>query len=552
MRIGNDEKARAGLIAGMGKLADAVRVTLGPKGRNVAMQDKANIRGSEYSDAQAADAPILVTNDGVTIAKGIVLADPVQELGVRLVREAAIRANDEAGDGTTTTIILAHAMLEKAFRLVAAGADPLALRKGLLAAGDAALKGLRSCARPVNSEQEIAHVASISCQDEAIGGLIAKALVAVGKEGVVNVDDSRRMDTTLDIAKGIVFDRGLISPYLATDSSHQVAELEDAYILLTDKKITSQQDIIPALMCAAEDGKDCLVVCDGIEGEALALVINNNRQGDMNVACVLAPEYGEGRRWRMEDIAIQTGGMFVSEEMGLSIRDVDRAMLGSAKSICVDGKRTTISDAGGDPKAIAERIEQLRYYAENTEYEFNRKRHAERLAKFVSGVATISVGGLTEAEQRERRLRVEDAVNASRAAVEEGVVAGGGRALLDAAAEIEGLLATLGGDELAGAKIVADACEMPIYQIAKNAGKSGEEVLIRVKGQPAGFGYDAASDSYVDMLDAGIADPVRVTRSALEAALSVAGTVLLTDVTITDDWVSSPTIMDAIIGGGRR
>ncbi len=540
------------MLAGVNTLADAVKVTLGPKGRNVAMQEKANIRGSEYSDVQSPTAPILVTNDGVTIAKSIVLADPMQELGVKLVREAAVKANDVAGDGTTTAIVLARAMLDGAFRAVAAGANPLELKKGLLAAGDAVMEFLRESAVPVTTEDEIAHVAAISCQDEDLGRMVAQALVAVGDEGVVNVDDSQRTETTLDIAKGIVFDHGLLSPYLATDTASGVAELEDAYILLCDKSFSNPQDLIPALMCAAEDGHDCLVVCDGLEGEALALVVNNNRQGGMRVACVLAPEFGEGRRWRMEDLAVQTGGMFITEEAGLSVRDVTRDMLGFAKGVRADAKRTTISGGGGDPQAIEERIRQLRYYAENTEYEFNRKRHAERLAKFVSGVATIKVGGITEAEQRERKLRVEDAVNAARAAMEEGVVAGGGTALLDAARQLDDSLGKLSGDELTGARVLTEACEVPLWQIAQNAGKKGDAVLAKVSSMEPGYGYDAAKDHYVDMIGAGIADPLRVTRSALEAALSVVGTALLTEAGITQDWVTPPSIMDSITGRNAR
>ena len=544
------EEARGELLAGVDRLADAARVTLGPAGRNVAMPNKANLRDADYSDKAAPEAPVLVTNDGVTIARSIVFDDPLQNMGAQLVKEAAIKANEVAGDGTTTAIVLVQDVLRSAYRQVAAGADPLALRRGALVAGDAVLAALREAAVPVNTQEDLSRIAAISCQDEALGALVGEALFRVGLEGVVNVDDSQRMDTTLDVAEGIVFDRGLISPYMATDSTGMVADLEDPYILLTDKKLTSQQDLIPALICAAEDGRDALVICDGIEGEALALVLENKRHGDMNVACVLAPEYGEGRRWRMEDMAIQTGGLYMTEEAGLSLRDVTRDMLGEAERVHVDGRRTTIQGGKGDPDLVKARVDQLRYYAENTEYEFNRKRHAERLAKFVSGVATIKVGGVTGAEQRERKMRIDDAVHAARAAFEEGMVAGGGVALLDATRDLAGMPDGLVGDEAVGARIVLDACAAPMRQIAENAGKGGPAVLARVAEMPAGTGYDAAHDRYVDMLGAGIADPLRVTRSALEAALSVAGTVLLNEAAVTNDKAHSLTVAESLAKGG--
>ena len=534
MAVVYGDNSRTALMEGVDKLADAVRVTLGPRGRNVAMPQKANLYGADYSDSTTSDAPVLITNDGVTIARSIVLPDAAQNMGAQLCKEAAIKANDVAGDGTTTAVVITQALLQGAFRAIAAGADPLALRRGVQIVGDAVNEQLRAASVPVNTREDIAHVATVSCQDEQLGALVADALDAVGLEGVVSVDDSQRLDTTLDVQEGIVFDRGLASPHMATDIATGTAVLENPYILLTDKKITSQQDLIPALICAAEDGRDCLIVSDGVEGEALALVLTNNRKGDMNVACVLAPEYGEGRRWRMDDMAVQTGGAYITTEAGMSLRDVTRDMLGEAERITVTSKRTSIVGAKGDPQAIADRIAQLRHYAANTDYEFNRKRHEERLAKFVSGVATIRVGGSTEIEQWERKMRVEDAVNAARAAREEGVIAGGGTALFDAAIQLAKLPDDLAGDERFGAEIALVACKAPARQIADNAGAEGTAILARMAELPRGTGYNAAIGRFSDMLEAGIVDPLRVTRSALDAAFSVAGTTLLTEVGIVE------------------
>lgn len=544
--------ARGTLLAGVDRLANAVRVTLGPRGRNVSMYQKANLHGAEYSDRATAGAHVLMTNDGVTIAKSIVLADPIENMGAQLVRVAAEKANESAGDGTTTAIVLAQAMLQGAFRAIASGADPLALRRGVKEVGDAALRELLDLAAPVDTEEALTHVATISCQDEELGAMVGKALHTVGLEGVVNVDDSRRVATELDIAQGAVFDRGLTIPYLATDQARGIAELDHPYILLTDKKLSNAQDLIPAMICAAEDGRDFLLVSDGVEGDALTLLIENKRQGDMGVACVVAPEYGEGRRWRMDDLAVQTGGMFVTEEGGLSLRDVTREMLGSAERVVVDRKRTTILGGEGDPEAIAERVKQLRYYAENTSYEFNRKRHAERLAKFVSGVATIRVGGVTEAEQWERKMRVEDAVHAARAAFEQGVVAGGGVALFDVAAKLDAVAEGLEGDERTGARIALDALRRPLWQIAQNAGQSGSVVLARMAELDGGMGYDAARDSYVDMVAEGIIDPVSVTRTALEAAVSVAGTALTSEAVVTSVHGETRNLAEAFGTGGSR
>ena len=530
MAIIHGDDIRNRMMEGVNLLADTVKVTLGPKGRNVAMPQKASLYGADYSDDAAADAPVLVTNDGVTIAKSITLPDPVQNMGAQLCKEAAIVANDEAGDGTTTAILLTQALLQHAFRNVTAGADPLAIRRGIQAANEALVAALRTSAVPVETREDLTRVATVSCQDETLGALVGEALDRVGRDGVVNVDDSRRIETTLSVDEGIVFDRGLISPYLVTDATKMTAELENPYILITDKKFDNAQDLIPALIIAAEDGRDCLVICDGLEGPALSLVLRNKLEGDMKVACVLGPGYGEGRRWRMDDLAVQTGGMYISEEMGLFVRDVTREMLGQAERARITMKRTVVEGGKGDPVAVSNREKQLRHYVENTEYEFNRKRHQERLAAFVSGIATIAVGGATESEQWERKMRVEDAVAATRAAHEEGMVAGGGMALLRASVALDELVDTLEGDERLGVQIAQRACTAPAARIAENAGKEGSAVLARLVELDSGTGYDAARNRYVDMFEAGIVDPLRVVRTAVNAAFSVAATTLLAEV----------------------
>ncbi|MBQ6455179.1 MAG: molecular chaperone GroEL [Eggerthellaceae bacterium] len=529
MAIVRGDEIRTQMMEGVNLLADAVKVTLGPKGRNVALPQKASLYGADYTDAAAPDAPVLVTNDGVTIAKSITLPDAAQNMGAQLCKEAAIVANDEAGDGTTTAIVLTQALLQDAFRNVAAGADPLAIRRGVQAAGETLVEALRAAAVPVETREDLSRVATVSCQDATLGALVGEAMDRVGREGVVNVDDSRRLETTLTVDEGIVFDRGLISPYLATDTTHMSCELENPYILITDKKFENAQDLIPALILAAEDERDCLVICDGLENTALALVLRNRREGNLKVACVLGPGYGEGRRWRMDDLAVQTGATYISEEMGLSVRDVTREMLGQADRARITMKRTVIEGGKGDSAAVADREAQLRHYAENTEYEFNRKRHQERLAAFVSGIATIAVGGVTEAEQWERKMRVEDAVAATRAAHEEGMVAGGGMALLNASSALEELAKKREGDERLGVQITARACTAPAAQIAENAGKKGAVVLARLAELPDGIGYDAVLDRYVDMFEVGIVDPLSVVRTAVEAAFSVASTALLTE-----------------------
>lgn len=524
--ICHGDDARSTLMDGVNALADAVKVTLGPAGRYVALPEKANLRDADYSDPAAPDAPVLVTNDGVTVARSIVLPDPGREMGVRLVREAATKANEEAGDGTTTTIVLVQALLKQAERNTAAGADPIALQRGVERAGAWVAEALRQAAVPATSQADLAQVATVSCKDEKIGALVGEAYQQVGREGVVAVDDSRRAETMLDVTSGICIERGLISPHLATDGTGLNAELDNPYILLTDATVERGQDLIPALICAAEDGRDMLIVCDGIEDNALALLMENKRQGDMNVAVVLAPAYGEGRRWRMEDLAVQTGGAYITKELGFSLRDVTREELGGADKVLVQAKRTTIFGGHGDPAAIAKRESELRYLAANTSYEFNRQRHAERLAGFVSGVATIRVGGATEAEQRQRKLQVEDAVNAARAALEGGVVPGGGAALVHAAALCSKRAEALAGDEQAGALLALDACAEPLRQIVRNAGGNASLVVERVRELEPTWGYNAFTNSYEDLLASGVVDPLKVVLTSLETAFSLAGTVL--------------------------
>ena len=534
MDIKYNEAVRRGMLAGIDKLADTVKVTLGPRGRNVAMHQKADRQGADYSDRAAAGSPILVTNDGVTIARSIVLADPVENMGAQLIKEVALKTNDGAGDGTTTAIVLAQCLLHEAFRNAAAGADLMALRRGIQSGAAAASAALADMARPVSAREDMARVAAISCADETLGDMIGEALDRVGPEGVVTVENGQRLETALNILEGIVFERGFVSPLMATDEMKTAAELDDPYILLCDKKFTDAQDLIPALMCAAEDDRPILIISDGVEGEALALIHTNKVEGDMDIVCVPAPLYGEGRRWRMEDMAVQTGGVYVTAELGQDVRKVTRDMLGTAKHVKVTRQQTVITGPGGDPAAIEKRVQELRWLVEHTDYEFDRQRHRERLAAFVSGVVRIDVGGRTEPEIWERKMRVEDAVNAARAAREEGVVPGGGIALLNAAPALVALAETLEGDERTGVMALRRAIEAPVRQIAVNAGLDGGAVAARLLREKPGTGYDADGDRYVDMMEAGVIDPVKVTRLALECAVSLTATLLAAEAGVTD------------------
>ena len=526
MELRFSSAARSALMSGIDKLTNAVKGTLGPRGRNVAIYQKQNVRGADFSDRKSAGAHVLITNDGVTVAKSIVLPDPQENMGAQLLKEVAIKTNEGAGDGTTTAAVLCQAMLQASFKNLEAGAEPMALRRGMKRAGESVLDTLRAAARPIATEAEIARVAAISSQEELLGELIGKALYTVGAEGVISVDESQRGETKLEIQEGIVFDRGLSAMEMATDEKGTMAELYDPYILLCDAKISNPHDLLPFLILAAEAGHSCLVISDGVEGEALGLVLENKRNGDIDIVCVNAPEYGEGRRWRMEDLAVQTGGTVITRDMGMNIRDITEDMVGHAGYVKVTRQHTVISEPGGDPAVVAARVAELRHLSANTDYEFNRQRYQERLAKFVSGVAKLEVGGRTEPEIWERKMRAEDAVNAARAAYAEGVLPGGGVALLNTVEKLRFLSSVLEGDERTGVQIVAEAVQAPARQILLNAGLDGVCITEKLLDLPAGTGFDMDSGEYVDMVEKGIIDPLRVTRLAFENALSVAVTVI--------------------------
>ena len=528
------EDIRQRMMSGIDKLADAVKATLGPKGRNATMHQKAGLRGADYSDTAMADAKVLVTNDGVTIARAFVLEDPAQNMGVELMKSVAIKTNDTAGDGTTTATILAQAILQEGFKNVAAGADPIQLQKGILKAADCAVEALHENAIEISTKEDLSNVAAISCEDKELGALVGEALDRVGMEGVIKVDETGKYVTTLDIQEGIVFERGFISPYMCTDKNQTVCELKDAYILMTDKEVTNPQDLVPALMLAAEDGKSFLLICNGLEAEALTLINNPLHELELDMCAIVAPNYGEGREWRMEDLAVQTGGTHISDKFGLDIRKVTREQLGTAADIRITKMQTVITGAGGDPESVEKRTQELRYLVEHTDYEFNKQRYEERLAKFVSGVAVIDVGGQTQTELWERKMRIEDAVNAARASLEEGIVAGGGIAYLDVLDTVSAFADTLDGDERTGAKVLLEALKAPARQIALNAGLDGPAVLAHLAEQPKGTGYDVDTDTYVDMVASGIIDPVKVSRLALESASSVASTLLTTEAGLAD------------------
>ena len=532
--ISYGEQAQAGILSGIDAVADAVRVTLGPRGRNVLMYQKANVRDSQYSDRAQAGAPVLSTNDGATIAKSIVLADGQANMGAQLVVEAASKTDEEVGDGTSTAIVLAQALLHEAFKNVAAGADPLALKRGLKAAGGAVLAQLEGQAHPVQTEEELAFVAQTSCQDPELARLVAHAMHTVGLEGVLTVDEGQRPETTLRVDEGIVFDRGYLSPVMCTDDKKTVAELRDCYILLCDKKFTDPQELLDILIAVAEAGCSCLIVCDGIEGAAMGFIAQNALQGDMDIVAVEQPLYGDGRRWRMEDLAVQTGGTFISEEMGYSVRDATLDMLGFAEYVKVTKKQTIITGAAGDPELVQTRVQELRKLVEITDYEFNKQRYKERLACFVSGVAKIEVGGVSELEMWERKMRVEDAVRATRAAFEGGALAGGGTALVHAAGAATACAQGLVGDERTGAEIVARACLAPAAQIAQNAGENGRLMVQRMAGEPEDVGYNAATGALEDLFAAGVVDSLAVTTAAFECALSTSASVLTSAASVVD------------------
>ena len=508
--------ARNALLAGVNKLADTVKITLGPKGRNVVLDKK-------YG------AP-LITNDGVTIAKEIELEDPAENMGAQLVKEVATKTNDAAGDGTTTASLLAQAFIREGMKNVAAGANPMVLRRGIAKAVDRAVETLKANSKKVNGTEDIARVGTISAGDEIIGKLIADAMEKVTADGVITVEESKSAETGSEVVEGMQFDRGYISPYMVTDTDKMEAVIDDAYVLITDKKISNIQEVLPLLEQIVQAGKKLVIIAEDVEGEALSTLIINKLRGTFTCVAVKAPGFGDRRKDMLRDIAILTGGEVITSELGLELKDTTIAQLGRARQIKINKDNTTIVDGAGDPTEIKNRVSQIRAAIETTTSEFDREKLQERLAKLAGGVAVIKVGAATEVEMKEKKLRIEDALNATKAAVEEGIVSGGGVAFLNCIKSVEALCATLEGDELTGAKIVAKALEEPARQIAAYAGLQGAVVIHKIKNEnKTGFGFDAATEKYVDMFEAGIIDPTKVSRSALQNAASVASTVLTTE-----------------------
>lgn len=508
-------EAREALECGVNKLADTVRVTLGPKGRNVVL-DK------QYG------AP-LITNDGVTIAKEIELEDAFENMGAQLIREVASKTNDVAGDGTTTATVLAQAMVNEGMKNLAAGANPIVLRKGMKKATDMAVDAIKEMSQKVSGKEQIAKVAAVSSGDENVGVMIADAMERVSQDGVITIEESKTMQTELDLVEGMQFDRGYISAYMATDMEKMEAVLDDPCILITDKKISNIQEILPLLEQIVQAGRKLLIIAEDIEGEALTTLIVNKLRGTFQVVGVKAPGYGDRRKEMLKDIAILTGGQVISEELGLELKDATMDMLGHAKSVKVQKENTIIVDGLGDKKEIADRVNQIKAMIEETKSEFDKEKLQERLAKLAGGVAVIRVGAATETEMKEAKLRMEDALNATKAAVEEGIIAGGGSAYVHASKKVAELVADLEGDEKTGAKIVLKALESPLYRIAANAGLEGSVIVNKVKESEVGVGFDAYKEEYVNMVEAGILDPAKVTRSALQNATSVASTLLTTE-----------------------
>ena len=508
-------EARSALGAGVDKLANTVRVTLGPEGRNVVLD-------------KSFGAP-LITNDGVTIAKEIELEDAFENMGAQLVKEVATKTNDVAGDGTTTATVLTQAMVQEGMKNLEAGANPIVLRRGMKKATDTAVEALKAMSEKVNGKDQIAKVAAISAGDEEVGNLVADAMEKVTNDGVITIEESKTMQTELDLVEGMQFDRGYVSAYMCTDMDKMEAALDDPYILITDKKISNIQEILPLLEQVVQSGARLLIIAEDIEGEALTTLIVNKLRGTFNVVAVKAPGYGDRRKAMLEDIAILTGGQVISEELGLELKDTTLEQLGRAKSVKVQKENTVIVDGEGDKEAIKGRIAQIRSQIDETTSEFDKEKLQERLAKLAGGVAVIRVGAATETEMKEAKLRMEDALNATRAAVEEGIIAGGGSAYIHASKEVAKLADTLDGDEKTGAKVILKALEAPLYYIAANAGLEGAVIINKVKESEAGVGFNAATEEYVDMVASGILDPVKVTRSALQNANSVASTLLTTE-----------------------
>ncbi len=508
-------EARAALEAGVNQLADTVRVTLGPKGRNVVLD-------------KSYGAP-LITNDGVTIAKEIELEDSFENMGAQLVKEVATKTNDVAGDGTTTATVLAQAMVNAGMKNLAAGANPIILRKGMKKATDCAVEAIAKMSSKVNGKEHIARVAAISAGDEEVGKLVADAMEKVSGDGVITIEESKTMMTELDLVEGMQFDRGYIPAYMATDMDKMEAVLDNPYILITDKKISNIQEILPVLEQIVQSGPKLLIDAEDVAAEALTTLIVNKLRGTFNVVAVKAPGYGDRRKAMLEDIAILTGGQVISEELGLDLKEATMAQLGRAKSVKVQKENTVIVDGEGDKEAIAARISQIKKQIEETTSDFDKEKLQERLAKLAGGVAVIRVGAATETEMKEAKLRLEDALAATRAAVEEGIICGGGSAYIHASKEVAKLADSLEGDEKTGAQIVLKALEAPLFHIAENAGLEGSVIINKVKESPVGTGFDALKEEYVDMVAAGILDPAKVTRSALQNATSVASTLLTTE-----------------------
>ena len=529
------EEARRALQAGVDKLADTVKITLGPKGRNVLL-------------SKTFGSP-MITNDGVTIAREIELEDAVENMGAQLVKEVATKTNDVAGDGTTTATLLAQIIIREGFKNVAAGANPMVLKRGIAGAVDVAVDEIKRLSQEVSTSESIANVASVSAADEEIGSLIAEAMDKVGKDGVITVEESKSMGTTLDVVEGMQFDRGYFSPYMVTDTEKMEAVSENPYILITDKKINNIQELLPLLEQVVQAGGKLFIICDDLEGEALATIIVNKLKGVFDCVAVKAPGFGERRKAMLEDIAVLTGATVISSDLGYELKETTLDMLGTAATVKVDKENTVIVGGGGAPEDIATRNAAITAQIEQTTSDFDREKTQERLAKMAGGVAVIKVGAATETELKERKLRIEDALNATKAAVEEGIVAGGGVALVNAIPAVSAYVDTLDGDAKTGGQIIVRALEEPVRQIAENAGYEGSVVVAQVKDSPEGTGFNASTEEYVDMIGAGIVDPAKVTRSALQNAASASAMLLTTEAGVTDIKEDLPP-MPPMGGGG--
>ena len=533
--IKRGDEARKALEAGVNQLADTVKITMGPKGRNVVLDKKFG-------------AP-LITNDGVTIAKEIELEDPFENMGAQLVKEVSTKTNDVAGDGTTTATLLAQTIIGEGLKNLAAGANPIVMKKGISKAVEAAVASVKANAQKVNGTEDIARVGTVSSGDEAIGKLIAEAMEKVGHDGVITIEDSKTAETYSEVVEGMMFDRGYISPYMVTDTEKMEAVVDDAFILITDKKIAVISDILPLLEQLVQAGRKLVIIAEDVEGEALSTLIVNRLRGTLNVVCVKAPGFGDRRKEMLQDIAILTGGQVISEELGYDLKSADVTMLGRARQIKVTKENTVIVDGAGAAEAIESRVSQIRSQIAITTSDYDREKLQERLAKLAGGVAVIKVGAATETEMKEKKLRIEDALNATKAAVEEGIVAGGGTVFVNAIPAVEALLKKVEGDEKTGVQIIAKALEAPIRQIAANAGLDGSVILEKVRNsKKPGFGFDAYKEVYCDMVACGIVDPAKVTRSALENAASVAAMVLTTE-SLVADKPEPPAPMGGDMGG---